>query len=530
MSNQPLLEIQALNLGFSANNSTKQVVFDFNLAIAPGEIHALVGESGSGKSVSAMSIVQLLDSPPFKIISGSINWRGTDLTQASEKTLRGLRGNDISVIFQEPMTSLNPLHSIAKQLTEMILLHQLCTKSQAAQQALHYLEKVGIREPAQKLAALPHQLSGGERQRIMIAMALINNPQLLIADEPTTALDVTVQQQILQLIIDLQRENGMAVLFITHDLGVVKKIADKVSVMESGCIVESADKNSIFAQPSHPYTKRLLEAAPSGAPIPASSQQSIIEVDQLKIWFPIKQGILRRTIDHFKAVDGISFSLLVGETLGIVGESGSGKSTLAKAVLQLIKSEGDIVFLGEQIQTLSHREMRSHRRSMQVVFQDPYGSLSPRLSVGEIIGEGLDIHAWGNASEREQRIIEVMREVEIDPDWRERYPNEFSGGQRQRIAIARALVLRPKFIILDEPTSSLDRTIQIQIIELLRQLQQKYQLSYIFISHDLNVVKAMSHKVLVMRSGKIIEAGECQQIFEHPKAQYTKSLIAAALN
>jgi microcin C transport system ATP-binding protein len=353
---------------------------------------------------------------------------------------------------------------------------------------------------------------------------------LLIADEPTTALDVTVQQQILQLIIDLQRETGMAVLFITHDLGVVKKIADKVSVMESGRIVERGDKTVIFTAATHPYTQRLLSAAPSGSPTPANTQASVLDVEQLKIWFPIKQGILRRTVAHFKAVDGISFSLPQGETLGIVGESGSGKSTLAKAILQLIPSEGEIVFLGQQIQGLSNRDMRQHRRSMQVVFQDPYGSLSPRLSVGEIIGEGLDIHQWGGQAQREQRIIEVMREVEIDPDWRERYPNEFSGGQRQRIAIARALILRPKFIILDEPTSSLDRTIQVQIIELLRRLQEKHQLSYIFISHDLHVVKAMSHKVLVMRAGKVIEAGESQQIFEQPKEKYTRALIAAALN
>jgi len=534
-SKKPLLDIKALNLGFSANNNTKQVVFDFDLSIHAGEIHALVGESGSGKSVSAMSIVQLLDSPPLKIISGEVNWCDSDLTYndlttASEKTLRALRGNEISVIFQEPMTSLNPLHCIEKQLTEMILLHQICTKSKAATLALKYLEKVGIRDPTQKLKVLPHQLSGGERQRIMIAMALVNKPKLLIADEPTTALDVTVQQQILQLIIDLQRETGMAVLFITHDLGVVKKIADKVSVMESGRIVERGDKVAIFTSATHPYTQRLLSAAPSGSPAPANTQEPVLDVEQLKIWFPIKQGVLRRTVAHFKAVDGISFSLPQGETLGIVGESGSGKSTLAKAVLQLIASEGEIVFLGHKIQGLSHREMRQHRRSMQVVFQDPYGSLSPRLSVGEIIGEGLEIHQWGDEAQREQRIIEVMREVEIDPDWRERYPNEFSGGQRQRIAIARALILRPKFIILDEPTSSLDRTIQIQIIELLRRLQEKYQLSYILISHDLHVVKAMSHKVLVMRAGKVIEAGESQQIFEQPKEKYTRELIAAALN
>ena len=525
----PILEIEALNLGFQSQSGLPQVVFDFSLSINRGEIHALVGESGSGKSVTAMSIVQLLDSPPLKIISGKINWQGQDLCRASEKDLRAIRGDRISVIFQEPMTSLNPLQSIEKQISEMILLHQLCSKKQAAELALHWLEKVGIRQAEKRLKALPHQLSGGERQRVMIAMALVNKPDLLIADEPTTALDVTVQAQILQLIKDLQQEMGMAVLFITHDLAVVKQIADKVSVMQSGKIVESNAKTQIFANPSHSYTQRLLAAEPSGAPHPVSSDELTLKVDQLKIWFPIKQGIFRKTVDHFKAVDGISFTLRKGETLGIVGESGSGKSTLAKAVLQLIKSTGDIVFLGQTIQGLNHATMRAHRRSMQVVFQDPYGSLSPRMSVGEIIGEGLDIHQWGDTQSREQRIVEVMAEVELDPSWRERYPNEFSGGQRQRIAIARALILRPKFIILDEPTSSLDRTIQIQIIELLRALQKKYQLSYLFISHDLNVIRALSHKVLVMQAGKVVEVGDCQQIFNQPKEKYTKALLSAAL-
>ena len=526
----PLLDIQALNLGFQSQSGFTQVVFDFNLSIKRGEIHALVGESGSGKSVTAMSIVRLLDSPPLKIISGKILWQGNDLVSADERDLRAIRGDRISVIFQEPMTSLNPLQNIEKQLCEMILLHQLCNRKQAAAMALHWLEKVGIRQVKDKLSALPHQLSGGERQRVMIAMALVNKPDLLIADEPTTALDVTVQAQILTLIKELQQESGMAVLFITHDLAVVKKMADRVSVMQRGKIVESACKAELFDHPSHPYTQRLLAAEPSGEPYPVCSDEYTLSVDQLKVWFPIKQGVFSKTVAHFKAVDGISFSLRQGETLGIVGESGSGKSTLAKAALQLIKSQGDIVFLGQSIQGLNHAKMRVQRRSMQVVFQDPYGSLSPRMSVGEIIGEGLEIHQWGDEQQREQRIVEVMAEVELDPAWRERYPNEFSGGQRQRIAIARALILRPKFIILDEPTSSLDRTIQIQIIKLLRDLQKKYQLSYLFISHDLNVIRALSHKVLVMQAGKVVEAGDCRQIFNHPKEKYTQALLSAALS
>ena len=524
-----MLDIKNLNIGFQLGNQLKQVVFDFNLRIERGEIHALVGESGSGKSVTAMSIVQLLDSPPLKLMSGEVLWQGNDLTQASEADLREVRGDKISVIFQEPMTSLNPLHNIEKQISEVILLHKLCTKKQAAEQALAWLEKVGIRQAQQKLKSLPHQLSGGERQRVMIAMALVNEPDLLIADEPTTALDVTIQAQILELIKDLQQETGMGVLFITHDLAVVRHIADRVSVMEKGKIVESNTKQQLFAQPSHPYTQRLLSAEPNGSAPDTVASKEILKVTELKVWFAIRKGLLRRAVDHIKAVDGIEFNLLQGQTLGIVGESGSGKSTLAKAVLQLIKSTGNIAFCGDPIQGISQKQMRQHRQAMQIVFQDPYGSLSPRMSVGEIIGEGLEIHQQGTPQEREQRITEVMREVEIDPSWAERYPNEFSGGQRQRIAIARALILKPQLIILDEPTSSLDRTIQIQIIELLKRLQSKYQLSYLFISHDLTVVRALSHKVLVMQAGKIIETGSCEQIFNQPQQPYTQQLINAAL-
>ncbi len=523
-----LLQIKQLNLGFENNQALTQVVFDLDLSIEKGQIHALVGESGSGKSVTALSIVQLLDSPPLRIMSGEINWQDEDLTNASEARLREIRGDKISVIFQEPMTSLNPLHAIEKQLGEVIMLHTLCTKKQAAIKALEWLKKVGIREPEQKLKALPHQLSGGEKQRIMIAMALVNEPDLLIADEPTTALDVTIQAQILSLIIKLQRETQMSVLFITHDLSIVQRIADHVSVMEKGKIVESADKETLFNQPQHPYTQKLLAAEPSGKAVDTLTQQPLLDIEQLKVWFPIRKGILQRAVDHFKAVDDINFKLAVGETLGIVGESGSGKSTLAKAILQLIGSDGKIVFLNQDIQGLKQKQMREYRQHMQVVFQDPYGSLSPRMSVGEIIGEGLDIHSPNDVASRNARIMEVMKEVEIDPDWRERYPNEFSGGQRQRIAIARALVLRPKLLILDEPTSSLDRTIQIQIIELLKHLQSKYQLSYLFISHDLAVIKALSHNVLVMQSGKVIENGSCEQIFNQPKQPYTQQLIRAA--
>lgn len=523
-----LLEIKQLNLGFSHAHGLNHVVSDLDLNIEKGQIHALVGESGSGKSVTALSIIQLLDSPPLKIISGEINWRSEDLTKATQARLREIRGDKISVVFQEPMTSLNPLHSIEKQLGEVIILHTLCSKKEASAKVLEWLKKVGIRSPEQKLKALPHQLSGGEKQRVMIAMALVNKPDLLIADEPTTALDVTIQAQILSLIAKLQQETQMSVLFITHDLSVVKRIADHVSVMEKGRIVESAPKQVIFEQPNHPYTLKLIAAEPSGTATNTLTEQTLLDLEQVKVWFPIRKGILQRTVDHFKAVDDISFTLNVGETLGVVGESGSGKSTLAKAILQLIKSDGKVVFLSQNIQGLKQHQMRAHRQHMQVVFQDPYGSLSPRMSVGEIIGEGLEIHSPSDAINREQRIKEVMQEVEIDPSWRERYPNEFSGGQRQRIAIARALILRPKFLILDEPTSSLDRTIQIQIIELLKRLQLKYQLSYLFISHDLAVVKALSHNVLVMQSGKVVESGSCEQIFSTPKQHYTQQLLKAA--
>ncbi len=525
-----MLEIKQLNIGFQIGEDLKPVVFDFNLKINRGEIHALVGESGSGKSVTAMSILQLLDSPPLQLISGQINWQGVNLIGASPAHLRAVRGDKISVIFQEPMTSLNPLHNVGRQISEVILLHQLCTKSQASAKALAWLNKVGIRNPEQKISALPHQLSGGERQRGMIAMALVNEPDLLIADEPTTALDVTIQAQILQLIQELQQEIGMAVLFITHDLAVVRKIADQVSVMERGRIVESAPKQQLFEHPQHPYTQRLLSAAPKGCAPDTVTSKKKLKVDKLKVWYPIRQGILKRTVVHFKALDGIDLQLQEGETLVLVGESGSGKSTLAKAILQLIKSRGEITFLGAPIQGISQKQMRPYRQSMQIVFQDPYGSLSPRMSVEEIIGEGLEIHRQGTPEQRQQRIVEVMQEVEIEASWAQRYPNEFSGGQRQRIAIARALILRPQLIILDEPTSSLDRTIQVQIIELLKRLQKKYNLSYLFISHDLTVVKALSHRVLVMQAGKVIESGSCEQIFNRPTQPYTQQLIKAALS
>ena len=524
-----MLDIKNLNIGFQQGTELKQVVFNFNLSIKRGEIHALVGESGSGKSVTAMSIIQLLDSPPLKLISGEICWQGTDLVAAGEAELRDIRGDKISVIFQEPMTSLNPLHNVEKQISEVILLHTLCTKKQAAEQALLWLEKVGIRQPQQKLKSLPHELSGGERQRVMIAMALVNEPDLLIADEPTTALDVTIQAQILDLIKQLQQETGMGVLFITHDLSVVKHIADQVSVMEQGKIVESNTVQQLFDKPSHPYTQKLLNAEPQGSAPDTVSSTKILRAEQLKVWFAIRKGILRRAVDHVKAVDGVDFQLFQGETLGIVGESGSGKSTLAKALLQLIPSSGDIVFCQTNIQGIGQQKMRRYRQAMQIVFQDPYGSLSPRMSVGEIIGEGLEIHQQGSQQQRQQRILDVMREVEIDPSWAQRYPNEFSGGQRQRIAIARALILKPQLIILDEPTSSLDRTIQIQIIQLLKRLQIKHKLSYIFISHDLTVVKSLSHKVLVMQMGKVIESGSCEDIFNQPKMPYTQQLINAAL-
>lgn len=520
----PILSIKNLSVQFG---NDPEVVRNVSFDVAPGETVAIVGESGSGKSVTALSTVSLL--PESAVTSGSAIYRGEEMIGADDKTLRRIRGNDISFIFQEPMTSLNPLHTIEKQVSESLLLHQGLSGAKARARVLELLEKVGIDDPETRLASYPHQLSGGQRQRVMIAMALANKPDLLIADEPTTALDVTIQAQILELLADLQRDEGMGLLFITHDLGIVARIADRVCVMKDGEIVETGPTAEIFANPKHEYTKMLLAAGATGRPNPVpSSAKEVLNTDGLKIWFPIKRGLLRRTVGHIKAVNNVDISLSDGETLGIVGESGSGKTTIALAVLRLIASEGKIAFMGSGINGLNTRAMRPLRKELQIVFQDPFGSLSPRMSVEEIIAEGLGVHEF--AGDPHERVVEIMQEVGLDPDMMDRYPHEFSGGQRQRIAIARAMILRPKLVVLDEPTSALDMTVQAQIVDLLRDLQKKYRLSYLFISHDLKVVRALSHKVMVMRRGDIIESGDVDHVFDNPQTDYTKALMKAALN
>ena len=523
-----LVEIRDLSVAFVSGDNSRSVVKHISFDIRRGETLALVGESGSGKSVTAHSILRLLPYPLAQHPSGSITYAGQDLLKLNEKKLRGIRGNRIAMVFQEPMTSLNPLHSIEKQINEVLALHKGLRGKAATQRTLELLELVGIPEPHKRLKALPHELSGGQRQRVMIAMALANEPELLIADEPTTALDVTVQLKILELLKDLQARLGMAMLIITHDLKLVRRIAQRVCVMQQGELVEQADCETLFAQPQHPYTCELLAAEPDGDPVACEEAQPILEVEDLRVWFPIKKGLLRRTVDHVKAVDGINFRLPRGQTLGIVGESGSGKSTLGLAILRLIGSQGGIRFGEHHLGGLSQREVRPLRREMQVVFQDPFGSLSPRMTVGMIIGEGLRIHRIGNETEQEQAIIDALQEVGLDPESRHRYPHEFSGGQRQRIAIARALVLKPALILLDEPTSALDRTVQRQVIDLLRSLQAKYNLSYLFISHDLAVVRAISHQLMVVKQGQVVEQGDARQVFEAPQHPYTQQLLEAA--
>lgn len=524
-----LVSINNLSLGFRNSEGVTPVVHEVNLDINKGEIVSLVGESGSGKSVTAMSIMRLLPSPPLAFLGGDILWQGKSILGMTENELRRLRGSKISVIFQEPMTSLNPLHRVEKQLVETVQLHQLVSTKKASELALAMLQKVGLRNPEQKLKAFPHQLSGGERQRVMIALALINEPELLIADEPTTALDVTIQAQILELIARLQQDMGMTVLFITHDLTLVKRFSDRVAVMERGRLVEAGPTTRVFSTPEHPYTQKLLAAEPKDHPENAViDKPPILQGEGLRVWFPIQRGVLRRTVGHVKAVDGVDFSIRPGESLGVVGESGSGKSTLARAILKLERSEGELLFYGENLQALDKKGMRPFRRFMQIVFQDPYGSLSPRLSVEQIIREGLDIQKVGSMEERTQAVIEAMQQVELDPELRFRYPNEFSGGQRQRIAIARALVMKPRFIILDEPTSSLDRTVQFQVIELLKRLQAEYNLAYLFISHDLKVVKSLCHTVIVMKEGRVVEQGAAERVFSAPEADYTRQLLATA--
>lgn len=523
-----LIEVRDLAVEFVSGDQRQRVVEGVSFDIRKGETLALVGESGSGKSVTAHSILRLLPYPIASHPAGSINYAGQDLLHMSEAKLRGIRGNRIAMVFQEPMTSLNPLHSIEKQINEVLRLHKGLSGKAATARTLELLDLVGIPEPRKRLKAYPHELSGGQRQRVMIAMALANEPQLLIADEPTTALDVTVQLKILELLKDLQARLGMALLLISHDLNLVRRIAHRVCVMQRGKIVEQASCEELFRAPQHPYTQELLGAEPRGEPAANPPGATMLSIEDLRVWFPIRKGLLRRTVDYVKAVDGINFSLPQGQTLGIVGESGSGKSTLGLAILRLIGSQGAINFRGEALQGLSQHAIRPFRRQMQVVFQDPYGSLSPRMSVSQIVGEGLQIHGMGTEAEQEQAIIDALLEVGLDPATRHRYPHEFSGGQRQRIAIARALVLKPQLILLDEPTSALDRTVQRQVVELLRSLQSKYNLTYLFISHDLAVVKALSHQLMVVKQGQVIEQGPAEQIFAAPQQTYTRQLLEAA--
>ncbi|GEP60354.1 ABC transporter ATP-binding protein [Reyranella soli] len=531
MTDTALLEVKNLSVNFGTGDDAVRAVKNVSFDIKRGETLAVVGESGSGKSVTALSILQLLPYPMANHPNGSIRFQGRELVGAPPRDLLDVRGNRISMIFQEPMTSLNPLHTIERQVNEVLILHKGLTRSAARKRTLELLEQVGIPEAATRLDAFPHQLSGGQRQRVMIAMALANEPDLLIADEPTTALDVTIQAQILKLLKTLQAKYGMALLFITHDLGIVAKMADRVCVMTKGLIVEQGPVAQVFDKPQHSYTQHLLSAEPKGRPAPVDpAAPEILALDDVKVHFPIKRGVLRRTVGYIKAVDGVSLTLREGHTIGLVGESGSGKTTLGLALLRLEGSKGGIQFDKQDLQALSQRELRPLRRQMQIVFQDPFSSLSPRMSVGEIVGEGLQVHRIGSEAERSRMIDQVLNEVGLDPAARERYPHEFSGGQRQRIAIARALVLKPRLIVLDEPTSALDMSVQAQIVDLLRDLQTRHKLAYLFISHDLKVVRALADEVLVLRHGKVVERGSAQQIFERPQTPYTQALIAAAFN
>jgi microcin C transport system ATP-binding protein len=528
----PLLSIRDLSVAFHGGGRQTLAVDRVSFDVGKGETVALVGESGSGKSVTALSVMKLLPYPTASHPSGSVVFKGRDLLPLSERDMRHVRGDDITIVFQEPMTSLNPLHTIEKQIGEILLLHRGISGAAARARTLEVLTQVGIPEPETRLGSYPHQLSGGQRQRVMIAMALANEPDLLIADEPTTALDVTVQAQIIELLQNIQRKLGMSLLFITHDLGIVRKIAQKVCVMKQGKIVEQGGVEEVFTAPAHPYTKALLAAEPKPDPAPPQPQAPVIlETTDLKVWFPIKRGVLRKVVGHIKAVDGVSVELRKGETLGVVGESGSGKTTLGLAILRLISSQGPIVFMGNELQGLRFKEMRPFRRDMQIVFQDPYGSLSPRLSVAEIIEEGLAVQNPDmTRRERDARVVQALGDVGLDPATRFRFPHEFSGGQRQRIAVARAIVLEPTFVVLDEPTSALDMLIQSQMVDLLRDLQKRRNLTYLFISHDLRVVAALASRLLVMRQGKVVEAGAAAELFRNPQTDYTRALFAAAFN
>ncbi|HBB84238.1 MAG TPA: microcin ABC transporter ATP-binding protein [Sulfitobacter sp.] len=522
-----LLDVKDLQVSFRQDGQLIPAVRGVSFAVNRGETVALVGESGSGKSVSALSTVSLLGDSAQ--VSGSVTYDGQQMIGADDTLLRKVRGNDISFIFQEPMTSLNPLHTIEKQLAESLALHQGLQGAEARARVLSLLEQVGINDAESRMGAYPHQLSGGQRQRVMIAMALANKPDILIADEPTTALDVTIQAQILDLLKDLKDQMGMGLLFITHDLGIVRRIADRVFVMQKGVVIEEGPTAEIFDNPKHPYTRKLLSAEPTGSPEPvAEDAPEVLRTDNLKVWFPIQKGLLRRTVGHVQAVNDTSLSVRAGETLGIVGESGSGKTTLALAIMRLIGSEGEVTFRGEDVRKWSTRQLRKLRADMQIVFQDPFGSLSPRMTCFQIISEGLAIHKVDKGRDRREVVAEVMLEVGLDPLTMDRYPHEFSGGQRQRIAIARAMVLRPKLLVLDEPTSALDMTVQVQIVDLLRRLQVKYGLAYLFISHDLKVVRAMSHKVMVMKRGDVVEYGDVDALYDNPQTEYTRALLQAA--
>jgi microcin C transport system ATP-binding protein len=525
-----LLSVEDLSVSFGVGAREVKAVRNVSFTVDKGETVALVGESGSGKTVTALSVLKLLPYPKAWHPSGKILFRGIDLLPANERTMMDVRGDDIGMIFQEPMTSLNPLHTVEKQINEGLFIHKGLDKEAARRRTLELLSLVGIPNAEKRLSAYPHELSGGQRQRVMIAMALANEPDLLIADEPTTALDVTVQAQILKLLKELQQKLDMAMMLITHDLNIVRRMADRVCVMRGGHIVEQGPVRQIFEHPQHEYTKMLLAAEPKGKPVQVdASAPEIVACDDLKVWFPIKAGVFRRTVDYVKAIDGVTVRIREGHTVGVVGESGSGKTTLGLALLRLIESEGPIRFEGKNIENFDSADMRPLRRQMQIVFQDPFGSLSPRLSVGEIVAEGLKVHKLAETeAERERMIVAALEEVGLDPEARHRYPHEFSGGQRQRIAIARAMTLKPRFVVLDEPTSALDMSVQAQIVDLLRGLQEKHRLAYMFISHDLRVVRALADEVIVLKDGKVVEHGPAETIFEHPKEAYTKALMAAA--